>query len=64
MKKFLDYLKSRFTMKFKETLFVDRCNGRYVCLYEDCFNKLWMAQSKYGFRTMKGSEELTGKTGV
>ena len=45
------YLISRFTMtNTGRCLFVDKVNGREVWLYTDCFNKEYMAQSKWEMR--------------
>ena len=42
---------SRFTMVKETQLFVDRVNGKPVYRYRDYYFQLWMAQSKWGFRT-------------
>ena len=48
--KALNILKSRLTMKREETLFGDKVNGQAVNLYNDCFGKKWIAQSRFGMR--------------
>ena len=52
--KVINYLRSKLTMKFQHTLFIDVVEGGMVCLYKDCFGKLWMAQSSLGFRVEYG----------
>lgn len=46
----LNILKSRLTMVREETLFWDKVNGQAVNSYKDCFNRKWMAQSRFGMR--------------
>ena len=42
---------SRLSMKNTgRCLFVDKVNGREVCLYTDKYGKEWMAQSKWEMR--------------
>ena len=50
---FFKRLKSKYTMTYKRSVFVDTVNGKMVNEYEDCYGNLFMAQSKLGFRTRK-----------
>ena len=50
---FFKRLKSKYTMTYKRSLFVDTVNGKMVNEYEDCYQNIFMAQSKLGFRTRK-----------
>ena len=46
-------------MKYERGLFHDCVNGRLVCLYIDCYDTQWMAQSKWGFRVRRGELKNT-----
>lgn len=51
--KIINYIRSRFTMKFQQSLFTDMVDGRTVCLFTDCFEIEYMATTKFGFRTKR-----------
>lgn len=49
-------IRSKFTMKYMDTLFRDKVNGRLVNKYVDAFGTEWMAQSKFGYRIPYNNE--------
>ena len=51
LKSIYKVIKSKTSMKVVEHCFIDRCNGRTVYKYKDCYGQMWMAQSKFGYRT-------------
>ncbi len=58
---FFKRLKSKYTMTYKRSLFVDTVNGKMVNEYEDCYKNIFMAQSRLGHRVRK---KLTTNGGV
>lgn len=50
---FFKRLKSKYTMTYNRSLFVDTVNGKMVNEYKDCYQNIFMAQSKLGYRTRK-----------
>lgn len=40
-------LRSRFTMQFEESLFIDTVSGELVAKYKDCYGKRYMATYPY-----------------
>jgi len=46
------WIRSRWTMEMKYSLFYDHIEGKNVYLWEDCYGVEWMAQTKYGFRVL------------
>tara|TARA_R110000772_G_scaffold95789_3_gene194160 strand:- start:9598 stop:9786 length:189 start_codon:yes stop_codon:yes gene_type:complete len=48
------WIQSKTSMVYQRQLFLDIVSGKYVNEYKDCFGTLYMANSPYGFRTLKG----------
>jgi hypothetical protein len=43
-------IKSRFTMKKTGNSFYDSISGEVIYQWQDCYNDVWMAGSRWGFR--------------
>jgi|VirMetMinimDraft_7_1064189.scaffolds.fasta_scaffold363821_1 hypothetical protein len=48
------WIESRTSMIYQRQLFLDSVSGEMVNEYKDCFGTLYMANSPYGFRVLKG----------
>jgi hypothetical protein len=46
----MKWLKSRFTMKKTGNSFYDSIGGEVIYQWQDCYNDVWMAGSRWGFR--------------
>lgn len=49
----IKWLKSKFSMKRKSCLFIDKVSGKEVFLYVDCFGVEWMANYNHWFFRVK-----------
>lgn len=45
----LNALRSYLSLRWVENLFTDHISGKQVSLYEDCFGKRYMKDSRWGF---------------
>ncbi len=52
------WIKSRWTMKMKYSLFYDHIERKTVYLWEDCYGVEWMATEKYGFRVLYSKGDI------
>ena len=50
---FFERLKSKYTMTYNRSLFIDTVSGRMVNEYVDCYGHLFMANSRLGWRIKK-----------
>jgi hypothetical protein len=50
---FFKRLKSKYTMTYNRSLFIDTVSGRMVNEYVDCYGHLFMANSRLGWRIKK-----------
>ena len=50
---FFERLKSKYTMTYNRSLFIDTVSGRMVNEYVDCYGHLFMANSRLGWRMKK-----------